>query len=604
MYFVGTAQPETDRSRGDPRWTSITTREERIALAEALANGRLAPIPLCIDHADASPTTTMQHDGHYFVPDKLHIGYLDAAMIDAAGNLIIIGHIRWLSEAMKNIIEGTNLRGERWGLSVGTNLLKDSETGAIVHRSVGHVGVTLDPEYGPEGTFIHFASTSLSGLLADLLPYVQKPGMYVPATLRKRIEEAAHGVVPLLVKHSSTAARAGDGGYQRMTVCATRAGGAQTDAPAYMPTAERLGHPGHGWMDRPPLISDGGSQSLFSSSQPSGPAMSDVNTGAPANAGNGAQLPPATNTTGSTQQQPLPSQNQQQQPPLQQQQQQQQPLQTPPATNGGVDPRAQHQTLVQQALTKFATANGDEGISEERIAEARALLQGIHASSTALNYGWTNAPRETIDAVANCRSYLERQHALVEEAAKAANVDDETRILYHEAIDRPDLKELRPERMSAFANARLFLNQRAIEKKLAEAEAQYKEREASLKRQYESAFAGGTPNAEPAAKRYQGNAQQPPTTQLSSPPQYSYNYNSSRSAAPAQQQQQQQQPIAFNTGATAGGNSFGQQQYDQMLSPNEEIIQRHLAMIRNMPPKLHENGTGFNFEYNQPVVDK
>lgn len=194
MYFVGTALPHTPAADG-PSWRTIQlTRAQKTRLVDIIDQRDLAPVPLCIDHGDASADAVEGGSGLYVLSPKYIIGRVIGGMVGANGNLLLVGAIDALTPEALRVLSGIRDRGERWGLSLGTDIAWDSPDEYYVRdKRVSHVGVTLDPAYGPEGSFFHDIATSLQAILDVLANYLVDPGVYAPTRLRELVSAARQG---------------------------------------------------------------------------------------------------------------------------------------------------------------------------------------------------------------------------------------------------------------------------------------------------------------------------------------------------------------------------------------------------------------------------
>lgn len=232
MYIVATAQPHMKEADGPSEHTIQLTRLEKRKFSDALDAGEMLTIPLTIDHADADAfyADTTNAGMPYDIPARYRIGHLEAGMVDADGSLLLVCQISPTKTEFDRVLRGILNNNERWGLSLGTDIAwRDADELEIGFKRISHVGVTLHPAYGPEGSYFHDVALDSNLLLRDVLPrYLSRPGLYAPRNLRERVAAALRGAYSL----PTGMTRIPTHGGSHITVTATRPGAPSSlDAP-------------------------------------------------------------------------------------------------------------------------------------------------------------------------------------------------------------------------------------------------------------------------------------------------------------------------------------------------------------------------------------
>lgn len=124
-------------------------------------------IPLCIDHADCT-------DPNAQVPEELIIGYITGMGVDHEDNHIVTGFVYKERPEMGDIFRDMLLPPKKfWGLSSYTKFLFENERRDSIQpgsKKITHVGVTLNPALGEEGSMIFDYGTNpdkVYGVLRD-----------------------------------------------------------------------------------------------------------------------------------------------------------------------------------------------------------------------------------------------------------------------------------------------------------------------------------------------------------------------------------------------------------------------------------------------------
>lgn len=214
MFFIGAAQPHMAQVDGPADATTMLIHTERQAFCDKLASGEHPDVDIVVDHAggekgmaDVKRWQDVQ-GGAFKVESQKRIGRLHEAFMDEHKNLHVVGELFYNRPETRAIIEGINKKEgagkEDWGLSLCTDLGRTF--GHAHNKHVSHIGITRNPDYGEEGTWLH-EGTQSSAKLDDLLrEYTARPGYYFAEATRRRYHGGDAG---------------GSGGPTRLSVAAT-----------------------------------------------------------------------------------------------------------------------------------------------------------------------------------------------------------------------------------------------------------------------------------------------------------------------------------------------------------------------------------------------
>jgi hypothetical protein len=136
-------------------------------------------------------------------------------MVRGKGDLLIIGESFYDRPETQRILDDLEARADPpWGLSLCTNMDYLEEEGLVLSKKITHVGVTRNPEFGPENTYIHYWSRDWRAIDRELQRFMERePDLYVPAPTRERLQaralawEAAAAKPQLPVLHTTMATR-------------------------------------------------------------------------------------------------------------------------------------------------------------------------------------------------------------------------------------------------------------------------------------------------------------------------------------------------------------------------------------------------------------
>jgi hypothetical protein len=190
MYHIGTVAPFLPEANLPRDRTPYPTFEERCEWADSVAARQTGFLPLCIDHAGGErPDAPVNAQGMFEVPPEKQIGRVVDALVRPNGDLLCISELYYDRAETHGIIDDLRA-GRRWGLSLCTNYKILPDTGRVLSKRITHLGVTQNPEFGPENSWIHYAHTSWEGVDDTLQTLMDRePGMYVPSGTRTRLRE-------------------------------------------------------------------------------------------------------------------------------------------------------------------------------------------------------------------------------------------------------------------------------------------------------------------------------------------------------------------------------------------------------------------------------
>jgi hypothetical protein len=182
MYFVGTAQPHMPAADGPSEETTFYTRDEKRQLADRIAE-RALELPAVMEHGEA-----YRHgaDADKVTPTPAKVGRVSGAMVDRHGNLVVLGEMFWDAPEARTVIDAVNNKKVRYGLSLASTL--ERSPGVVHSKTIDHVGITSDPEFGDIGSWLHYGNLTPDGILPRLQELMNEEGMYVPAAMRANLE--------------------------------------------------------------------------------------------------------------------------------------------------------------------------------------------------------------------------------------------------------------------------------------------------------------------------------------------------------------------------------------------------------------------------------
>lgn len=151
FYFIGTLQPYWHSSTLPDYKGTMFTPAERRKMVSAFVPGQ--------------PEMIMGHGGgvsHGFKPSPEQIvGKPTGMFLDKEGAIRCTGKVYASRPEAVALLEGIRDRGERWGLSAWTDFyLNDTNPPSVDQESkrMTHIGLTQNPAFGEEGTWIHVYS--------------------------------------------------------------------------------------------------------------------------------------------------------------------------------------------------------------------------------------------------------------------------------------------------------------------------------------------------------------------------------------------------------------------------------------------------------------
>jgi hypothetical protein len=180
-------QPVLKQVLGPANKTTMLVLVERYHLCDGLAARSMEWIPVCIDHANMEKLPALPNG--LAVPHDLSIGRLIYAMVRSNGQLLGVGEIFHEQPEARLIVADINA-GAKWGVSLCTDLRITPDWIDVTYKKIKHLGVTKNPEYGDENTWIHLAGVSADIFYRELVDnYINRDlGMYVPDAMIKQLE--------------------------------------------------------------------------------------------------------------------------------------------------------------------------------------------------------------------------------------------------------------------------------------------------------------------------------------------------------------------------------------------------------------------------------
>jgi hypothetical protein len=187
VLFLCTMQPVLKQVLGPANKTTMLVLAERYHFCDGVAVRSIEWIPVCIDHANMEKLPHVP-DG-LAVPHNLSIGRLIYAMVRSNGQLLGVGEIYHEQPEARLIVDDINA-GTKWGVSLCTNSRITPDWIDVTYKKIIHLGVTKNPEYGEENTWIHLAAVSGDKFYRKLLKkFINVDrGMYVPAAMIEQLE--------------------------------------------------------------------------------------------------------------------------------------------------------------------------------------------------------------------------------------------------------------------------------------------------------------------------------------------------------------------------------------------------------------------------------
>ena len=154
LCFIGCAQPAWEPTEDPAYRGSVLTRAQKLAIARNYTFSN--PLPLCIDHAEGA-------GAGFVVPDDKVIGFVTGILVDRNDNWLITGYIDGKRRELDGIIGDIQFKRRQWGLSAYTRFNYENEReDSIIPESkrITHVGVTLNPAFADDGSWIFECSTN------------------------------------------------------------------------------------------------------------------------------------------------------------------------------------------------------------------------------------------------------------------------------------------------------------------------------------------------------------------------------------------------------------------------------------------------------------
>ncbi len=139
LYLVTCSQPRVPWAGNDSAGykKTLLRPEEKWEYVQA-ATTRSTPVVM--DHAGITKA-------HAAPPSEAVVGDTMGAWHDPVGNVLQVLRLPSSKATTADVFDDLE-RGEKWGVSLFTNLGRDKETGDVAQLSVPHIGLTKDPAWG------------------------------------------------------------------------------------------------------------------------------------------------------------------------------------------------------------------------------------------------------------------------------------------------------------------------------------------------------------------------------------------------------------------------------------------------------------------------
>lgn len=185
FFFMGVAHLDPWGDTRRPGYSgSLMTPVEKMQLADRVS-GSKHKNPVTTDHGSFA--------GYGYDPVALGeaVGYNDMVFVDKYGKVHTAGMIPSEFGVARQIVDDIKAGG-KWGLSFVTDMMLrgNPEHKIVDSLNITSLGVTKNPAWGNEGTWIHEWSedeVAFRQMLRDR--YLSQVGMYVPAAARERLAQ-------------------------------------------------------------------------------------------------------------------------------------------------------------------------------------------------------------------------------------------------------------------------------------------------------------------------------------------------------------------------------------------------------------------------------
>lgn len=154
MYFLSTLHPKNSDINGQYRGMYFS-RPDKESQIRKFYRERLN-VPLCLDHCGGESAGVV-------VSPEERIGRVLDLFINRNGEMMAKLKLDDRHPAYRKIKDGIHSKGEKWGVSVWIQHVKNLETGRI-SKELGHVALTTDPLFAEHNTFLHWYGVQESGI--------------------------------------------------------------------------------------------------------------------------------------------------------------------------------------------------------------------------------------------------------------------------------------------------------------------------------------------------------------------------------------------------------------------------------------------------------
>lgn len=181
MWFIGTTQPNFNKTAGEYEFSTYLSRNEKLDIIKRLDDGTLT-LPLCIGHAGGN-------HANFEVPKQWRTGEIEFGFLDGTGALMVFGKIDEARIETKALSKDIKEGNRPWGLSLWTEYMRHSNR-AITDKRVTHVGITPNPDLADYGTFIYYSGDNRHAVLRKVRDhYLKEEKSFVTDKVKSMLSE-------------------------------------------------------------------------------------------------------------------------------------------------------------------------------------------------------------------------------------------------------------------------------------------------------------------------------------------------------------------------------------------------------------------------------
>ncbi len=182
LFVIVPVQPVYEDASAPDYAGTFMGRAEREEVARQVSRGDRA-LAICLDHADLTNPRDL-------VPPDKQLGYWRDGWVDRDGNLWMLGELDLGLDSVRRIHKTMQDGSLKWGASIYTRHVKESETARIIAIDPTHVGITTNPNLGALGigSWISRAGTDPAAMARTLHErhFGPEQASYVPEETRAR----------------------------------------------------------------------------------------------------------------------------------------------------------------------------------------------------------------------------------------------------------------------------------------------------------------------------------------------------------------------------------------------------------------------------------